>query len=274
MKKIFLIGILIAIILCMIGTILVFQPFSDIKSSNADFDTQGEMAISIFSKGIVINEEGVNKRNVFSVSIVPIISDIEDSVLKKRMEGLEEVLKRNLKERDIMIKNLSLNLNEKCLRITLYLPVDISLKTGEEISVYFKEIFGVGYALTLQEVNTEDSGKPPSEISPSGKVVLEGNDFISVSYSESSSGFYNIDVELTDAGTAKFSDATARLDGQTIGIFVDETCFSAPSVLARINSSKFVIEGAFSLEEVISIVDRIRINDLGSQFTIIPDVIY
>lgn len=70
---------------------------------------------------------------------------------------------------------------------------------------------------------------------PDGTIVIEGKDVVSSSVvylNDSTTGTSEPQVKLvlTDAGSAKFSEATKRLVGQAITIMMDDVIISAPNV--------------------------------------------
>ena len=101
------------------------------------------------------------------------------------------------------------------------------------------------------------------QIPATGPIILDGEDLKTASQSQHpQTGYYNVDLELKDSGVDKFAEATGRLIGQFIGIFLDDECISAPRVNTRINTSQFYIEGNFSLEEAKALADKIRFGAL------------
>ena len=83
----------------------------------------------------------------------------------------------------------------------------------------------------------------------SGEVLLEGSDVKSAysSYQSTSSGVHEhvVVLELTDEGTQKFASATSQYLNQTISIWMDEECISAPTVNAVISDVSAIISGDF-----------------------------
>ena len=115
----------------------------------------------------------------------------------------------------------------------------------------------------FREVSYEDAMLPLEQIPATGSIILDGEDLKTASQSQHpQTGFYNVDLELKDSGVEKFAEATGRMIGQFIGIFIDDECISAPRVNTRINTSQFYIEGNFSLEEAKALADKIRFGAL------------
>lgn len=94
---------------------------------------------------------------------------------------------------------------------------------------------------------------------PDGKVVLDGTDI-----SKSMAG-YNpndnkpiVQLEMTKEGADKFGEATARLVGRPISIFMDETEISSPTVNQAIYTGSAVIENIDSAEEALDLAEKIN----------------
>ena len=116
--------------------------------------------------------------------------------------------------------------------------------------------------LTFREVSDADAALPISEIKPTGVEILTGKEVTSASQSLASTGYYNVDLAINNDGVTKFTAATTRLVNHFIGIFIDQTCISAPRVNSVIASNTFIIEGDFSLEEAKALADKIRFGAL------------
>jgi len=81
---------------------------------------------------------------------------------------------------------------------------------------------------------------------PTGAVVLEGNQVASATPAIDNSkvpiGYY-VKLDLKDAGKTAFADATTRLIGQKISIYMDENQIDAPTVNSAITNGSCIIEG-------------------------------
>lgn len=98
---------------------------------------------------------------------------------------------------------------------------------------------------------------------PDGNVVLEGSD-VKKSYASTSQqdGSFVVNLELTDSGAKKFSDATGRLIGKPISIYMDETEISAPTVQTQITDGSAIITGQKSLKEAKELAAKINAGSL------------
>lgn len=66
-----------------------------------------------------------------------------------------------------------------------------------------------------------------------------------------------IEIQFTEAGAARFAEATEKYHRKPIGILVDGRLISAPVVQERITGSRAIIAGLFSEEEAQRIAEGI-----------------
>ena len=96
----------------------------------------------------------------------------------------------------------------------------------------------------------------------SGPVVIEGKHVKSASAEPSPDGRGSqVKLELTDEGAELFSDATGRLIGQQISIWMDDTMISAPRVDSQIPGGIAYITGGaqgVDVKEAKALADRIN----------------
>lgn len=87
-------------------------------------------------------------------------------------------------------------------------------------------------------------------VGPDKQTLLTGKDVKNaVSTISSQTQKPVIELELNDAGTKKFADATQKFLGQKITIYLDDQVLTDPTVNAVITNGKAEIEGARSLDE-------------------------
>ncbi|MCI8650088.1 MAG: SecD/SecF family protein translocase subunit [Anaerotruncus sp.] len=95
-----------------------------------------------------------------------------------------------------------------------------------------------------------------------GPVVLEGKDVRSATAGMQPDQFgnmeYVVQLELNNEGKSKFAEATGRLVGQTISIWMDDVMLSAPTVNSQIPDGTAIISGSFDAESAKSLADRIN----------------
>ena len=112
----------------------------------------------------------------------------------------------------------------------------------EEISATALLTFREG--MEYETRTTDDAGNIVYE-TPKGttaeNVILEGSDVteaVPVMQQDSTTGSYTYAISLTlsEEGTKKFADATERLKGKTISIWMDDIMISYPTVIKNIAS--------------------------------------
>jgi Preprotein translocase subunit SecD len=69
---------------------------------------------------------------------------------------------------------------------------------------------------------------------------------------------YQISLKFSDEGTKKFAEATEKLQGSPVSIWMDDVMISAPTVNAVITDGAAVIEGNFSSEEATALATKIQ----------------
>ena len=98
---------------------------------------------------------------------------------------------------------------------------------------------------------------------PDGNIVLEGSD-VENSYAQVSESDFQpvVILNLTSEGISKFSEATGRLVGEQISIYMDDTLISAPYVRSQITSDTAEINNISSTEEAITLAEKINSGSL------------
>ena len=71
-----------------------------------------------------------------------------------------------------------------------------------------------------------------------------------------------VNLEFTSDGTSLFADATSRLVGKPLGIFIDDTLISAPNVNQAITEGQCYIEGEFTSEDAKTLANQIQSGSL------------
>ncbi len=117
--------------------------------------------------------------------------------------------------------------------------------------------------LTFREsYETDDLGKP-SGVTLSN-IILEGKDvqeaYAAYDQTAAEDSKWLVALKLTDEGTKKFSEATARLyeTGDVISIWMDDTCISYPRVSAVITDGNATISGSFDADSAKKLADQIN----------------
>lgn len=117
--------------------------------------------------------------------------------------------------------------------------------------------------LTFREGYETDELGAPSGVT-ADNVILQGNDvqeaYAAYITNEGGTHEWLVSLNLTESGTKKFAEATAKLapTNGVISIWMDNTCFSYPSVQTAITDGKATISGQFDAESAKSLADKIN----------------
>jgi len=84
---------------------------------------------------------------------------------------------------------------------------------------------------------------------PDGTVVTEGSFITETNFQYIQESGYVVYFKLNSEGAAAFSEASSRLLGQQISIYLDDEIVSAPTVQSAITTGEGYIEGQFTMEE-------------------------
>ncbi|MBR2697703.1 MAG: protein translocase subunit SecD [Clostridia bacterium] len=81
---------------------------------------------------------------------------------------------------------------------------------------------------------------------PDGTVVLEGKDIrqAQVQWTDETQTLCGVGFQLTAEGSRAFAEATGRLVGQSISIYLDDELISAPTVQTQITGGRGIITGS------------------------------
>lgn len=104
--------------------------------------------------------------------------------------------------------------------------------------------------LTFQEVDESKIDPATGAFLPTGKIILQGTQVKNTGYTTNNSNQPAVSLEFDSSGAKAFSEATGRLYGKRIAIFMDDLMISAPVVNARIDNGRAIIEGDFTAQEV------------------------
>lgn len=132
-----------------------------------------------------------------------------------------------------------------------YIIVQIPWKKGETDFNPQKSIDEIGKTalLTFQEVD-ENQKDANGNYKPTGKIVIEGTMVKNAStQTNNQNGSVDVTLELNSEGADKFAEATGRLIGKPIAIFMDDQLISAPRVNDKITGGQAVITGQRSAQE-------------------------
>jgi len=134
----------------------------------------------------------------------------------------------------------------------------------EEISATALLTFREGMSFESQSVDAD--GMPLYQV-PTGetaeKIILQGDDVVEaipVMEQDATTGEYKyaISLKLSEEGTEKFAEATERLLGDIISIWMDDIMISYPTVGAKITNGEASITGNFTALEASELAAKIQ----------------
>jgi len=167
---------------------------------------------------------------------------------EKDLEAAKIIIGKRLDSKNIFDRVLTTDTEKG------YVLVQIPHKKGEEFDPQ-KSIEEIGKTalLTFQEVDetkmNADGTYMPADTSKEEekkRIILQGNDIVDATAEPSQDGAgFEVDLKLSDEGARKFAEATARLIGKPIAIFMDNEQISAPIVQTAITggSARITLNG-------------------------------
>lgn len=141
-----------------------------------------------------------------------------------------------------------------------YIIVQIPWKKGETDFNPQKAIDEIGKTalLTFQEVD-ENQRDANGNYKPTGKIVIEGTMVTGASAETNpQTGGVDVALKLNDEGAKRFAEATGRLVGKPIAIFMDDQLISAPTVNQQITGGQAVITGQRTAKEAGELASTIK----------------
>lgn len=134
-------------------------------------------------------------------------------------------------------------------------------KAIEELAATAKLTFREGTSYTEEEKD-ETTG----EVTQESNIIFDGSAIESASAGviTTDNGTENVvQLKLTSEGAELFSEATGRLTGQTISIWMDSTLISSPTVNEQISNGEAIISGGssgsgFEVSEAVDLATKIN----------------
>lgn len=173
---------------------------------------------------------------------------------EKDLNAAKVVIERRLDNLNILDRNVTTDVESGS--IILRIP----WKQGETDFNPQKAISEIGATslLTFQEVD-ESKVDEQGNYLPTGKIVIEGNDVVDTGvYTDPTTGQVQVTLKLSSEGAKKFAEATGRLIGKPIAIFMDDKPVldsngrvnsHAPIVSTQITNGEAVITGQRDAKE-------------------------
>lgn len=213
-------------------------------------------------KGVNDVRTGIDIRGGISAILEPVYPNgSEGRNIAEDLASSREIIEARLDAQGIFDKTITVDSTNN--RLVVDIPWAAN-ETEFDPRKALDELGSTG-ALTFQEVNDEDIYKAISDLVPSGKVIMTGEDIETASVYQDQNGAYQILLKLKSSGVDKFSEATGRLVGKPIAIFMDNMCLSAPRVDERINTTECTIQGNFTFDSAKALADKIRFGALPTK---------
>lgn len=159
------------------------------------------------------------------------ISDTKPT--QEQLDAAKQVINKRCDKLGIFDRLVSTDVNSGSIII------EIPWKPGETNYDPDKAIEEIGRTalLTFREVDESKKDELGNYLPLDDKIILQGNEIVNATPQKNAeSGGMQVSFELSPAGKAKFSEATGRLIGKPIAIFMDDQFISAPNVEAHITN--------------------------------------
>lgn len=242
-----------------------------IKSKNGDNTVT-------YIKGLNDIRWGIDINGGVEATFSPVTST---KATNKQMDSAESIIKQRLIGQNITDYEVYTDYNHD--RIIVRFPwkndeTNFDPQSAiEELAATAQVTFREG-----QEYTTETTGSDGNPVykTPKGttasNIILQGSDIQSASpemKTDQTTGksTYVVSLQLSSSGTTKFAEATERLKGQVISIWMDDVRISAPEVQEVIPDGKCQIDGGsvgFTAAEASSLANKINAGALPFKLTI------
>ena len=182
--------------------------------------------------------------------------DIEtDNITSSDMDAAKAIIETRLVNNNITDYEVYCDNAKKQVIVRFPWSADESDFSAESAASAVKEL-GETAVLRFCEGTTDEN------------VVLEGSQDIESAKAMADSGTkYMVELTLTTAGTSKFTEATEKLKGDYISIWMDDQMIDAPRVDSVITGNKAYITGSFDYDSAHELADKINAGSLPFALT-------
>jgi preprotein translocase subunit SecD len=199
---------------------------------------------------------GIDIRGGVSAILEPDIQggSLTSEEISKGLDSAKIILDKRLEGRQIFDKIVTID------EIGKRIVVEIPWASGETTFNPQETINELGKTalLTFQEVDPDkydENGIPL----PTGKIVIQGTQVKDANPGRNpETGEWVVMLELDPSGAKDFAEATGRLVGQPIAIYMDNEFISAPRVSERIDGGSAIITGQTDAIEAGQLASTIR----------------
>lgn len=233
----FIVAVLIALL-----TYLAFFGISNYYGDNRN----------VYIKGAEDIRWGIDIRGGVEAVFMP---DIEvENITDEDMDAAKEIIETRLVNENITDSEVYADNNTKQIIVRFPWKSD---ETDFDPAAAVEEL-GETAMLTFCEGSTQDT------------VILQGAadiDHASPAV-DPQTGEYVVSLQLTEAGAEKFSEATSRLVGSTISIWMDDQMISNPTVNEAITDGQASISGMADADEAEDLANKINAGSLPFALTV------
>lgn len=173
--------------------------------------------------------------------------------IDKGLETAKTILGKRLDARNIFDRSINIDsVNDRIIIEIPWAAGETNFNPQEQLNELGKTAL-----LTFQEVD-ENKVDENGWFLPTGKIVIQGTQVKDAvpAYDEQSG--WVVALELDESGAEAFAEATGRLIGKRIAIFMDDQFISAPIVNQKIEGGKAIITGQANATEAAELAATIR----------------
>lgn len=194
-------------------------------------------------KGINDIRYGIDINGGFEVYLAP-SSEHTGTVTKSDLEAAKNVVELRLDSQNVTDREIYIDAGN---RIIVRAPLQSS--NNEDKTNEILQLLGEMAMLTFKE--------------PDGTVVIQGED-VKDAYAglHPDTQQWVVVLKLNDEGSTKFAEATGRLVGKPISIFMDDTEISSPNVKQKITGGEAIIDGMADMDEAKNLAEKIKAGSL------------
>ncbi len=222
-------GVKAFLVILVIG-ILVYITFAGVSIDAWEFEIKKITDMESIRYGIDI-KGGIRATLAAPPNENPTDSEMETAkqIVEKRLDA------KRIYDRSVVIDNIN-------KRIIIEIPYKKDQKSIDPREAV--DDLGQTALLTFREVDETRKDPLTNDYLPlDDKIILKGDDVVKAEpQADMNSGLSYVSLELSDEGAKKFEEATGRLVGQKIAIYLDDKMFSAPNVKQKIIGKNAVIE--------------------------------
>ena len=238
-KPVFFIVFFLIVIFALLSTMGIRTYYGDIKTS--------------WVMGIDDIRWGIDIRGGVNVTFkAP--DDYEGAITEDDLNGAKSMLEQRLVNKNI--NDYDVYVDSATNSIIVQFPWQ-SDDTSFDPEQAVREIGETALLTFREKYDVDENGLPKGDTKD--KVILTGSDV------EKATVYYNTEdkeqvvrLELKESGKNAFADATERLKGDTISIWMDDTCISYPKVNEKISDGVAYISGGFTGTEASDLANKIN----------------